>query len=87
MWGMSEGISFGCANVPIHHAKFLRKYKKQNLSCKIGEGILKHLLKSVTGEGRLWLYTLWENLALTAWRQAWMSQFNVCTCSNISMLC
>ena len=53
MWGMSEGISFGCANVSIHHAKFLRKYKKQNLSCKIGEGILKHLLKSVTGEGSL----------------------------------
>ena len=41
------------AYVPVHHAKFLKKHKKQNLSCKIGEGILKHLLKSVTGEGSL----------------------------------
>ena len=41
------------AYVPIHHAKFLRKHKKQNLSCKICEGILKHSLKSVTGEGSL----------------------------------
>ena len=53
MWGMSEGISFGClcANSPCKISK--ENIRKQNLSSKIGEGILKHSLKSVTGEGSL----------------------------------